>query len=229
MLSHITLFFKQIHCDDFSIKDIIDLIKKNEYTKTKKEGFVIKEVNENIIYANYIYQYPSYINKFDDELFDFKREKIYYNNVINFSIDFTYNLISIFSNSSKANRLITEIGKLTHFKIIIEDVEFSPQNIIHTFKKSNYVLNISSLRIKNFRVNQNLLGTFWAKILDEKTVLELINNYSKDIIYFGASTTIGSKNVSLGFYHSGLIMIFNKIENIYELVDKLKIILFEEE
>ncbi|MCZ7393147.1 MAG: hypothetical protein ABOK23_08725 [Candidatus Methanoperedens sp.] len=228
MDSRTTMLFKRIQSDGISLKDIIKKIKENEYSKSKGEGFAIKEIGENIIYANYIFQYPSFINKFDDESLDIKKEKIINKAVISFSIDFSHNLIVVFSNSSNARRLLTELGKITDFEMPIEDVNFSPLNLLPKFKKSNNILNITSLRIRNFKFNQKLSGTFWVRILEQQTAKELIDNYSGEIIYMGASTKFDGRNVSMGFYENGSLMIFDKLNNLYDIIDEIKNILFLE-
>jgi hypothetical protein len=177
-----TMLFKKIQRRSITLKDIIIKIKENEYSESIGEGFSIKEIGENIIYANYIYQSPSLITKFDEETLDIKTEKIINKAVVNFSIDVSYNLITIYSNSPKSRRLLTEIGKMTKFQMPIEDVNFSPLNLLPKFENSNKIFNITSLRIRNFKLNQNLSGTFWVKILEQGTAKELIYNYPGEII-----------------------------------------------
>lgn len=63
MDSRKTMLFKKIQRKSISLKDIIIKIKENEYSKSIGEGFTIKEIGENVLYANYIYQCPSLINK----------------------------------------------------------------------------------------------------------------------------------------------------------------------
>lgn len=44
----------------------------------------------------------------------------------------------------------------------------------------------------------------------------------------GASIKIDERNVRIGFYENGSLMIFDKLNNLYDIIDEIKNILFWE-
>lgn len=110
----------------------------------------------------------------------------------------------------------------------IDDVNFSLLNLLQKFKKSNKILNIKSIRIKNYKFDNQLTGTIWVKIFEQQILEDLLSSYSGEIIYVGASTTIDNRDVSLGFFENGNLRIYNKFKDFYDIVDGIKFILFQE-
>jgi len=222
------MLFKRFETTEIFMEDIIPKIIKNEYSSSKGEGFSINEIGENVLYGKYIYQYPSFINKFDENKLEIEKEKIIYKSIVNFSIDISYKLITVFSNKSGAHRLLTELGKIFDFEISIDDVNFSLPNLLLKFKEYNKNFNVNSIRIKNYKFNSQLTGTIWVKILEQQILEDLLSSYSGEIIYVGVSVTIDNRDISLGFFENGSLRIYNKVDDLYDIIDEIKIILFKE-
>lgn len=125
-----TMLFKKIDFDRLSINDIISKFYENEYKYSKGEGFTINELGENVALLSYIYQSPTYIQKFNEDTLSIEKEKILRKNIVYFSIDIDKHILAIYSNSNSANRLTTEIGKNLNFKYVIKDIQFSPKKLV---------------------------------------------------------------------------------------------------
>ena len=223
-----SMIFKKIENDGISVLEIIDCIKSKEYSPSMNEGFFIDEVANKTIYANYIYELPTIVSKFDESILDFKKEKTIVKTLISFSIDVSNNVLTIFSNASKSHRLITELGKILSIKLSISDIQFSPQTIISKFDSKNIKLNINSIKVNDFNFENKYIGTYWIKIFEQSTANELIERYSGQINFFAANLEMQDEKISIGFYSSGRIRIYNKLEEKYELIEKLKEFLFFE-
>jgi hypothetical protein len=223
-----SMLFKLIECDETPLLDILKCLKNTEYSRSTGEGFSIDEIEDHAIYANFIYQSPSFVSKFDDEYFEIKKEKIISKVIVPFSINTSYNLLTIYSNSSSSYRLITELGKVLKLKIAINDVRFTPKLLISKFEEAKIPFEITSLKIKNFNVNDKFSGTFWIKVFDQRTAEELIENYPGDISFFTASTEIYNQNRNLGFYESGRLRVYNGFDDIFDISKILINILFFE-
>jgi hypothetical protein len=68
------MLIKKIRCSDQSPKSIGHLLKEYEYSRDAGEGFKIYELNDSEIIASYIYSQPSFVNKFDENSLEYKRE-----------------------------------------------------------------------------------------------------------------------------------------------------------
>ena len=81
------MLIKKIRSSPQSHKNLIYLFKENEYSREIGEGFKINELSDSLINASYIYSQPSFINKFDEDLFEYKKEKIIIKKIILFNVD----------------------------------------------------------------------------------------------------------------------------------------------
>lgn len=227
MSAHSALI-KKIQYSSQSTKDLVRLLKENEYSKVEGKGFKINELKDTEISASYIYSQPSFINKFDENLLEYKKEKTIVMNIVTFEIDLVNQILVIFGNSTISRRLLTEFGKITNFEIPIEDINFNPASILQKFELQKLSLKISSLRIRNFKVKTDIIGTFSIKIIEPSTAMILLTEYPGEVIYLGASTEIQNRTITLGFYENGTLVIPDLQEDHDEIFNRIKTVLFSE-
>jgi hypothetical protein len=219
---------KKIRYSKKTTKDLIQLLKENEYSKEEGKGFKINDFKDTEILASYIYSQPFFINNFDEKTLEFKKEKMIVKNIVSFEIDLVNQIFIILGNSTTSRRLLTEFGKITNFEIPIEDINFIPTSILQKFEKAKLSLTVSSLRIRNFKVKPDIVGTFWVKIIEPSTAKTLLTEYPGEVIYLGASSEIRNRHVNLGFYENGTLVISDPDEDHDEIFAKMKTILFLE-
>jgi hypothetical protein len=225
--SQTTLVFKRINSDDIDLREARQLIKNNAYAQGVKQGFIIRETAESELVADYIFHFPTFVDKFDEQNLVFVKEQTIRTMIINFSLNWNYDLLTIYTRSSTARRLISELLRITEFRLAVDDINFTPDGVIRKFRKSNLPLNIDSLKIKNFSLKRNVIGTFNAKVSNSQVARELLEEYAGDIPYFGCQTEYEQKIFHLGFYEGGAIRFSGDEDNQSDLIDKVKKILFQ--
>lgn len=220
------IIFKRFNGKNITIKDLRRRLKDSSYESQKEEGYVLRDVDENSIYADYIFRFPTLVNRFDDKTFEFVREKATRIAIVGFSIDTAHNLLSVFSRASGLTRLITDLGRITELQLAIDDVVFSPRNVQRAFRRSAFDFSITSLKVKNFAYGNEIVGTYTARIKNEIEGDKLINAYHGDIAYFGGNIKFHEKPLSVGFYQNGALRIFANLEESPEIFDEIKNSLF---
>ena len=212
----------------YTLDQIVKKIKQLEYSKNDNEGFIINEVDESKIFLTFIYSSPTYITKLDEEKLEVIKEKIIIKNIVDFSIDTKLKILSIFNASNSSRKLITELGKLTDFKITIDDINFNLKDILNKTRIMDLHFELTSMRIRNFQITDEICGTYWIKITNPNVIKKFLNEYSGELIFINGHMKIRENEIGLGFYENGTISI-SDIEGEFEgNVDRMKQLLFNE-
>jgi len=219
---------KKIQYTAPSTKDLVRLLKDNEYSQTEGKGFKINDLKTTEISASYIYSQPSFVNTFDETTLDYKKEKTIIKNIVNFEIDLINQIFVIFGNSTISRRLLTEFGKISNFEIPVEDISFSPASILQRFESQKLSLKITTLRIRNFKVKADIIGTFSIKIIEPSVANTILTEYPGEVIYTSGTTEIHGKTVTLGFYENGTLVMSDLQEDNDEIFGRIKKLLFSE-
>lgn len=222
-----SMLFKTIEINGQSLTEIISCLKAKQYSPLTNEGFSIDEVSDKTVYANYIYESPTLISTFDENILGYKKEKTVIKILISFSIDISHNVLTIFTSSQKSHRLITELGKVFNFKLSISDVKLSPKTLILKLKENNINFDFKSIKVDDFNFENKYIGSYLIKIFEQSSANELISRYSDKISFFTANIELHNEHYAIGFFNNGKIRIYNKLEDNYEFVEQLKNIIFK--
>lgn len=222
------MVFKRFSSEGLDLADIKKVIKENSYTRGN-EGYILRDASGHAIAADYVFRFPTFVDVFDEKKLEFTKEKISRIALVRFSLDYSFRLLTIFSKSSAVYRLITDLGKITDFRMSVDDVTFNPNQIIRKFKKASYDLNINSIRIKNFSYDEDIIGTYAAKVKTQQVVKRLLEDHSGDVSYISGYLELDDKRITLGFFQNGSLRIYGDPEDLPEMVEDIPHILFEGE
>lgn len=224
-----TIIFKKINFSIYQIEEIANKIKNEGYSRNVGEGFVINEISDSVICATYVYTSLTFVTRFDEEKFNLVREKVTIRNIVDFSLDTNYNIIAIFSSGNLARRLLTKIGKLFDFEISIDDIFLNLDDVSNENLLKKIFFNVTSMRIRNFQINQEIIGTFSIKNTNHNIVKTLKQNYQGELVFVGGGARIRENQYNLGFYENGTVTINNSDDEFDEIFDHLKHALFKKE
>jgi hypothetical protein len=226
-MNPITINFKRLK--NLPENQLVELSKKmvnQKYSENEGYGFVLKNIDQKHIQAYLIIDIPSYSTSFDPVKLDVIKNKIIKKIAIEFVIDLNYNLLEVYSDKSNTNRLITELGKLSNFSIVVEDIQFKVKDIVKHIKQNRLTYTIKKLRIRDFSINEYTIGSFYANILASEEADRLITKYNNLITYVGLIYSIGKNDISLGIYDTGIVKLYNKTDESDEVLIKFKEVFF---
>jgi hypothetical protein len=164
-----------------SIDDILKVFLANPYNEEDGIGFTKAELFDNVLEATLIKRTPTSLQEFDFKSGDFIQRDIFVFDEITFYIDLGKSLIYTFNTISKFNKVKTNLKNYIQNRIIYENIELNPKNIIDNLIVTNFDCTISEIVIKNFIYNQGAQGKYVAHILDAKTGQELMDKYIDEI------------------------------------------------
>lgn len=227
VLTPTTIYFKKIHNISHHLLSVIsEKMENQKYSNEEGYGFIIENRDPNHIQSYFILDYPTYVTRLDANRLSVEKVKVMRKSIVEFLIDLEYGIIEIYSHKKNSSRIISEIGKLSGYSISIDDVYFRARDLIEKLDDRNVKYSIRNLRIQDFSINKYTIGSFFVRILEDHEGLRLIGEHNPSITYVGMNLTIDNDKISIGFYESGAIRIYNKLENSPEIVSLLREYLF---
>lgn len=227
LMTPTVIYFKKIHNMSHHLLSMIsERMENQKYSNEEGYGFIIIDRDPDHIQGYFILDYPTYVTKFDANEMTVEKVKVTRKSIAEFLIDLKYGVIEIYSHKKNASRIINEIGKLSGYSISIDDIYFRAKDLIEKLDEKNAKYSIRSLRIQNFSINKYTIGSFFVKILEDHEGLRLIGEHNPSITYVGMSIAVDNDRISIGFYESGAIKIYNKIDDSSEIVSLLREYLF---
>jgi len=229
-MSPTSINFKRIKKNEpTSLDSIFKKISNTKYNEKDGFGFVVKSEDPNHIQGYLIIDCPSFTTSFDPENVSIVKTKIIKKIAIEFLIDLEYNLLEVYSDKSSTNRVISELGKLSKFSFVVEDIQFKAIDVINKIKRSNYPYTIKNLRIRDFSINEYTRGSFFVNILAKPEGERLIKEYNHLITYVGLNYSVENEDISIGLYDSGSLRLFSNLDISEEIILKFKEIFFKSE
>ena len=226
----VTINFKRIYIDSSNcMDDLINRMRQMVHSReldVSRDGYVLKNVEKDYVFGYYVFEYPTYTIDFDLNELEPVKVKTMKKAVIPFALDLKYNLLEVYSDKNKTFLIVNELSKLLNFNLSVDDLSFNAKRIISRIEKLGYDYKIKTIKIKDFKLNSSVIGLYSAKVADNEVGRSLIREYGNSIIYVGVSISLDSNNISLGFYESGSLRIFSKLDDSEYVIQALKEILF---
>lgn len=224
MRSPNSIIFKRIEKSP-ALKEFRKVLKGNSYTNENREGYIIRDEGNDFLTAEYIFHVPVVVNVFDPERLELRPETNNQPIIVKFTLDFGKRLIMIYSKTGLP-RLLTNLGKIADFDMIIGDIDFDIPWLMRQFNKSDFDLNITSLRIRNFPYDVDIIGTYSIRVGSLQAVRKLIELKKGEITYVGGIVELDDEKLNMGFYTDGSIRLYGESEDSDEFLDNIIDVLF---
>lgn len=219
--------FKEVEgIDEALFKEILSKMKSQKYDESLGYGFFVEDYGKNYILGYLIIDSPTYINKFDPTDSSIKKINYVKQLIIKFLIDSKNNLIEVYSDKNNTTKVVNEIGKLSEYKMVSDDINFNLCEIINKLERRKVQFEIKNLRIKDFPLTSCSVGTYFGNISENEEGIKLINKYQSSVSYIGLNISNNSKNTFIGIQETGSVRIYCSPEDSQELLPQLKTIFF---
>jgi hypothetical protein len=160
---------------------VLNIFLENPYNEKEGIGFTKAKIFDNVLEATLIKREPTSLQEFDLKSGDFIQRNIFVFDEITFYIDPDKGLIYTFSSASKFNKVKSVLKNYIQNRIMYNNLELNPRNIIDNLIADNFDCTINEIVIKKFIYNQGAQGKYIAHILDGKTGQELMTKYMDEI------------------------------------------------
>jgi hypothetical protein len=214
-----TIYLKKV--DGLTSATLIRLaesMKSKKYNKESGFGFSVDYCDSSQIEGYFILDVPMFTTDFDIEKLIITKTKVVKKSIIKFYIDLECHTLAIFSDKKNISPLISEISKQSNFSLEIDDVFFEPDYVIKELEAKGIEYQIKKMRIKDYSLNENCIGSFFVTVFGNQEGKKLIYKYSSQITYLGLGLNMNDNVISVGFYQTGAVRIYTKIEDFSEFM-----------
>ena len=208
-----SLIFKRISIKDEALNNLLQKIVGEGFRADKGQGYHVTEMNEDYIFAYYIYSFITSMNIFDESENDFKSVKFEQQEFAPFCLDFKNKMLVVFGNKMRANRVIEALGAASDYSISIDDIQIDPAVILETIKKQNIIYFITKVKVKDIEFSENVICDCTFKFVNSMDSSGIIKKYSDKIIQYTIHIDLPD-DYSITIYRNGAISIYKDFTTI---------------
>lgn len=176
------------------IEEIFTAIEKTIYSEDVGFGFKDIKNEDNEISGVLIKRSATFIFDYNSVSTQFEKRPIFIYTEIVFSIDLNLNLIYVFGPISHLNQLKSVIRNTLTVDYKIETLDLTVYAAYYKLKDKNIKIQVQQFCIDKFNYENGLIGKFSGKVLHQKTVEKLIEQYQNDVIKLSISIFINLNN-----------------------------------
>lgn len=210
----------RLHLDQLSLSELVEQIEDTSYQKGDSYGFTVEEVEPTLVSAYLLLTRPEVRQMYDEESQSVVDKEIKTVEMIPFRIDTEYGVLEVLADQKKASNVSNKLGQLTDWGISVEDISFSPKNLLDNIR-IDYQTEITSVKISDYQISSSVTGDFQVSVADQSVGQDLVREYQGQISYLGARIG-GTDSVTIGIYESGSIMVYNNLGDYSSVLDTAK-------
>lgn len=206
---------------------LIQGIESTSYTEEDGVGFSIDSVKQDSISAYLILKETRIIQDYNPSEGQVEEQNESRRVLIPFRVDWEYNMLEVFSDKDDTKKLITRLGNIVDWDLSISRVNLNLSDFYRQLQNSNYDTTTKSLRISDFSVSESTRGNVHLNVFDEDDASSLISEHYGDVSYLCLEFKMESEEVTVGFYNSASIQIYNNTTTETTLLQTIKNMIIE--
>lgn len=208
-----SLIFKKVVLTKEAQDTLLQRIENERFRVEKGQGYHVTQNSDGYIFAYYIYSFVSSIDIFDELVNDFKKVQYEQQEFIPFCLDYENNLLVIFGNRSKINRVIDALGSSSNYLIIIDDIQINTQIILEILKVQNINYHVSKIKVKDVQFSDGIACDCTFKIANSSDASNIITKYHEKIVQYTVRLDCNDE-YNITIYKSGAISIYKDFASI---------------
>jgi|GEM_PF-7018713 len=170
-------------------------------------GFIRTESYEKTISSTMVYQSIVIRNQFDPikNIIVSKPQAVF--DYVPFQVDCDTGLLEADLGGRRLVKLISVLGKLFDFRIIIENLHINLKAFVRELDQSNRAYSITKIAVTNFRPQIGLSGRFIASVYEQQVAKGLIYEYDRDVTSINIKLTVEESPMIWRLSSSGSIAV----------------------
>jgi hypothetical protein len=166
--------------DQRGLENLLDAL-AIRFNTDKGFGFFDTEYGDSVITSTLIYQSIVYQRVLDFEAGILAVQEQVSFEQVPFQIDLGSGLLQADVGGKRLSKLLSVLGQVFEFRIAFDDIYCSIEKFIIELDKTNWIYNIISTGVDNFRPTIGLSGRFVASVDEQQAARRLIETYSVDV------------------------------------------------
>lgn len=217
-----SIFVKKIAFTQDTKDVLLSQFQSALFTSEKGEGIHIIDYSANFVSCQFLIERIYSQSTYNVETEEFDKIEFTRIECIPFFVDFEMRTIDIVGNKQQAIRVLDFFGRITKYKIAIEDAQIDLLRLLESCQKSNVQYSISRVKISEYAFFDNIFGDCTLNLHDYPKALDVIKKFEKQIISVTLNICLDDA-CSVIFYKSGSVSIYKDPEDIdIEIIRLLK-------
>lgn len=190
----------------------IEEIKRATQEQNESFWFNVDSVNQTAVYAKLVSTTSTKITTVGENG-EIASQTIIEANEIPFGINFESGILEVFDNKDSKGEVINRLGQISH-NLVTRDVTVDLSEVLRIFSEKDINMSTSGIRINNYSPIENTNGNCYLNVFEKNTARNILSEYGKDISYISVELSEGSDSepVTVGFYRSGSVRVFSKLQ-----------------
>lgn len=217
-----SIFVKKVMFSQDAKNTLLSQLQSSLFTSENEEGIRIIDHSNYYISCHFLVERIYSQNTYNVETEEFDKIEFTRVECIPFFVDFEMNTIDIIGNKQQATRVLDFFGRVTKYKIAIEDVQIDLLKLLESFQMANVQYSISRVKISEYTFFDSIIGDCTLNLHDYPKALDIIKKFERQIVSVTLNICLDN-SYSIIFYKSGSIAIYKDAEDIdIEVVRLLK-------
>jgi hypothetical protein len=207
--------------------DILEGIESTPYREEDGVGFSIEFTDKHSVSAYLIRKETRIIQDYNPSEGQIEEQNESRRVLIPFRIDWQHNMLEVFSDKGDTKKVVTRLGNVVDWELTISRINLDLSEFYSQLQESKYETTTTSIRLSDFSVSEGTRGNVHLNVFEEDDVDNLVNEHEGDVSYLCSKFELGPEQVTVGFYNSASIQVYNNTNQEKRLIEDIKDIIIE--
>ena len=208
-----SVFVKRLIFSQNSKAELMKQLCSAVFSSSSGEGIHILNNSENYISCHFLFEKVYSQSTYNIETEEFDRIEFKRVECIPFFIDLEQSTLDIIGNKQQATRVMEFFGKVTKYRIGIEDVQINLLKLLQNCVQNKILFNISKVKIAEYSFFDNIVGDCSLNLFGYPKALDVVKKYEQQITNVTISISM-EDTYSVAFYKSGAVAIYKDADSI---------------
>lgn len=217
-----SVFVKKLIFSRNSKAELINQLGLVDFSSSSGEGVHVLDSSKNHISCQFLFEKVYSQSTYNIATEEFERIEFKRVECIPFFVDLEQETLDIIGNKHQAARVIEFFGKITKYRVGIEDVQINLLKLLQNCSQNGIPFNISKVKIAEYSFFDNIVGDCSLNLFGYPKALDIVKKYEQQITNVTVSISM-EDTYSVAFYKSGAVAIYKDADSIdIEIIRLLK-------
>lgn len=197
------------------------------FTDQDGVGFLVRENSGSWALIYFIRSNPTFRTVFEPRTGEFIRLEISEPRVTPFVLDTRFRTLEVFGSKSDLGELVTELGRISHHKLVVDDVQMDIDKILRNLLRGGIDFSIKYIRLREVEIASGVVATCTVRVDEISHGLEVANRFSDSVTALSFAIRLYDMKASISVNRDGAFNIGIDLDEEPSAYDRIKELLLE--
>lgn len=213
---------KKANLSDGLFDDIVDQIHIHLFDNTTDTGFIVRSCSNHHAFVFFVTRETSMRTVFNPIACAFDKTEVVEPRVTPILLDQLTGTLEVFGPRSNASEALSTLGKLTGFRLTLQDLHISPVSAIRRMEAARILSHVKGIRVSDWEIAPGIIGNCTIKSVDTFASVDNLRQFGRNIASASVVVTVSGRNVPVGLYRDGWLNIGIDLDEDPEAYAQLK-------